>query len=364
MRKNISLFIPVIFPLMFITAEAAQKPEWLSQPQMTVRAVPVIPGKGICLPLKLSFMADSGRIIPDIVKLEARLLGNAVTLNIDSVTAGRCNSKGEDFTPSLTLKGRPGQTTLLEGRIRVSQGLNNLFVGFEAKGCAGPSDSFTVGEVKLFFSDGTTCIFRPGDENSVVRFATLLRHMGEDGADTYRIPGLVTTSKGTLIAVYDVRYRNSRDLQGDIDVGMSRSTDGGRTWEPMKIIMDMDCWGGKPEDENGVGDPSVLVDDVTGTVWVAALWVHGSPGRAAWNSSGPGLKPGETGQILLVKSDDDGMTWSDEINITSEVKNPSWRLMLQVPPHPTSNLIYSRFPPNPSDHFTCILDLYHRTSDC
>ena len=29
------------------------------------------------------------------------------------------------------------------------------------------------------------------------------------------------------------------DLPGDIDVGMSRSTDGGQTWEKMKNIMDM-----------------------------------------------------------------------------------------------------------------------------
>jgi hypothetical protein len=61
------------------------------------------------------------------------------------------------------------------------------------------------------------------------------------------------------------------DLQEDIDVGMNRSTDGGQTWEPMKVIMDMGEWGGRPQIENGIGDPAVLVDRHTNTIWVAAL---------------------------------------------------------------------------------------------
>src|SRR5690606_11074179 len=92
------------------------------------------------------------------------------------------------------------------------------------------------------------------------RIGIALRQRGEDNVDTYRIPGLATTNTGTLIGVYDVRWNDPVDLQENIDVGMSRSTDGGRTWEPMKIIMDMGEYGGLPEDQNGIGDPAVLVD--------------------------------------------------------------------------------------------------------
>ena len=95
------------------------------------------------------------------------------------------------------------------------------------------------------------------------RFAIALRQRKQDGIECYRIPGLVTTNKGTLIAVYDNRYNNCKDLQEDIDVGMSRSTDGGQTWEPMKKVIDMGEWGGKPNRLNGVGDPAVLVDEQT-----------------------------------------------------------------------------------------------------
>ena len=66
------------------------------------------------------------------------------------------------------------------------------------------------------------------------RIGVALRRHYDDGVDTYRIPALATTPKGTLLCVYDVRRRQRRDLQEDIDIGLSRSTDGGRSWEPMR----------------------------------------------------------------------------------------------------------------------------------
>ncbi len=161
---------------------------------------------------------------------------------------------------------------------------------------------------------------------SMQRLGVAVRKGGDDGVHTYRIPGLATTNRGTLIGVYDVRRRGGGDLPGDVDVGMSRSTDGGRTWEPMKVIMDM---GDDPDwRHDGIGDPAVLVDTNTGTIWVAATWSHGN---RSWRGSGPGLKPEETGQLMLVRSDDDGVTWSKPINITKQVKKPEWCFILQGP---------------------------------
>lgn len=151
-----------------------------------------------------------------------------------------------------------------------------------------------------------------------------LRNVGDDGVHTYRIPGLVTTSSGTLIAVYDIRYDKSGDLPGNIDVGMSRSTDGGRTWEPMKVIMDM----GGPNDNSGIGDPAILYDSTSKTLWCAALW---SKGNRSLHGSQPGLSPDESGQFVLVKSEDDGKTWSEPINITAQVKNPIWHIYFNGP---------------------------------
>ena len=153
-------------------------------------------------------------------------------------------------------------------------------------------------------------------------------HAGDDGSASFRIPGLVTTNKGTLLGVYDVRYNNSVDLQEHVDVGLSRSTDKGQTWEPMRIAMSFGETDGLPSGQNGVGDPSILVDERTNTVWVVAAWTHGMGNARAWTNSMPGMTPDETAQLMMVKSTDDGRTWSEPINITSQVKNPSWCFLL------------------------------------
>ena len=163
-----------------------------------------------------------------------------------------------------------------------------------------------------------------GNNNYVKRTGIAVRKAGDDGVNSFRIPGIVSTDKGTLIAVYDIRYNNSGDLPGNIDVGMSRSTDGGNTWEPMKIIMDM----GAPHENNGIGDPAVLFDPVTKKIWVAALWSKGNHSIAG---SLPGLSPDSTGQFVVTSSSDDGLSWSAPDNITAQVKNPAWRIFFQGP---------------------------------
>lgn len=158
-----------------------------------------------------------------------------------------------------------------------------------------------------------------------------VRQAGDDGSAAFRIPGLVTTNNGTLLGVYDVRYNNSVDLQEMIDVGISRSVDKGQTWEPMRIAMTFGETNGLPHAQNGVGDPSILVDEKTNTIWVVAAWTHGMGNERAWWNSMPGMKPDQTAQLMLVKSEDDGKTWSEPINITSQVKDPSWYFLLQGP---------------------------------
>jgi sialidase-1 len=221
--------------------------------------------------------------------------------------------------------------TRIRGNQALDPGKHRLTVDFSVNDDVLLEKSFQVEEVRLTFGrNGRLAVNSEG--NFRYRPALVIRAAGQDDCDTYRIPGIVTTSKGTLIAVYDNRYNNSKDLQEDIDVGMSRSTDGGQTWEPMRVIMDMGEWGGRPRRLNGIGDPAVLYDHTTGTIWVAALWISGSHyEKMLWWDSRPGMSPEETGQFVLVKSTDDGLTWSDPINITEQIKDPEWQLLLAGP---------------------------------
>ncbi len=222
-------------------------------------------------------------------------------------------------------------TTGLKGFHQLHPGNHIMLINFNVKKDAPLNQSFQIEKVELEFEGGVKRIAEP-ENIYAYRPANIVRAAGQDGCDTYRIPGLVTTNDGTLIAVYDNRYNNSKDLQEDIDVGMSRSTDGGQTWEPVRVIMDMGEWGGRSEQLNGIGDPCVLYDHTTHTIWVAGLWMSGgTPDDMLWWSSKPGIKPDLTGQFMLTKSTDNGLTWSEPINITRQIKDPAWQLLLQGP---------------------------------
>lgn len=206
----------------------------------------------------------------------------------------------------------------------LSVGSHQFILGLNPNGLAPITGSFEMHCHSVIFDQNIKIAVRETGGNFIKKIGSVVRKYGDEGVHTYRIPGLITTNKGTLIAVYDIRYTTSRDLPGNIDVGMNRSSDGGNTWEPMKIIMDM----GLPHENNGVGDPTILFDPATNRIWVAALW---SKGNRSIAGSGPGLSPDETGQLVLTYSDDDGMTWANVYTITPEVKDPKWNLFFQGP---------------------------------
>lgn len=155
----------------------------------------------------------------------------------------------------------------------------------------------------------------------------VVRH-GDFKSKFYRIPGLARSRKGTLLAVYDIRYNHSGDLPANIDVGVSRSTDGGRTWSDVKIAIDDSKIDPSLGATRGVGDPAILVDEKTGRIWVAAIWSHR---HSIWGSKSGDNSPEACGQLVLAYSDDDGLTWSSPINITEQTKNKDWRILFNGP---------------------------------
>jgi Neuraminidase (sialidase) len=243
---------------------------------------------------------------------------------------------GKTLAANLSYSVLKSKTDKLSHKIKLSAnqilfpGVNYFWISLEMKPTASLSTKISgkIAEVSL---DGKAAPMVFETEPVQHLMGVGVRHAGDDGVNAYRIPGIATTNKGTLLAVYDARHNNSADLQEYVNIGLSRSTDGGKTWEKMRFPLSFGEYGGLPKSQNGVGDPAILVDENTGTAWVVAAWTHGMGNNRAWWSSYPGMDLNHTAQLVLAKSDDDGKTWSAPINITSQVKDPSWYFLLQGP---------------------------------
>lgn len=246
-------------------------------------------------------------------------------------------------TPGKTLAANPSysikkaEITGLKGRVvlkadqKLFPGINFFWISLQMKPEA-LLDTKITSSVASVTLDGMKAPLNIVSQQGIEhRMGVGVRHAGDDNSAAYRIPGLVTTNNGTLLAVYDVRYNSSVDLQERVDIGLSRSTDGGKTWEEMRLPLAFGETGGLPSAQNGVGDPSILVDTKTNHVWIVAAWTHGMGNQRAWWSSHPGMDINHTAQLVLSKSTDDGKTWSAPINITEQVKDPSWYFLLQGP---------------------------------
>lgn len=133
----------------------------------------------------------------------------------------------------------------------------------------------------------------------------------EGGYDTYRIPAIIRTTKGTLLAFCEGRKEGRGDA-GNIDLVMKRSDDNGKTWSELIVLWD--------DGDNTCGNPCPVVDEITGEVFLLLTHNLGHD-----HESEIIRKTAEsTRTVWAMSSKDDGMTWSDPNNITEATKNPDW----------------------------------------
>ncbi|MEU4421747.1 exo-alpha-sialidase [Actinoplanes sp. NPDC024001] len=138
-----------------------------------------------------------------------------------------------------------------------------------------------------------------------------------------RIPGMAVTNNGTVIAVADARVDGSYDLGGgtnNIQIAMLRSTDGGRTFESPRVIH------APATTREGAGDPSLLVDRVTGTVYCFFTYSN-RPGISFWSGSSGSNSATDPNSLRLqyISSRDHGATWSAPVELNPAVKDPAWQ---------------------------------------
>jgi sialidase-1 len=323
MRRRSFLF-PVYFSVIIlsspgVSAETVPPGQITAISQVTV--MPVLKGVSTNPVLRVIVSIPAGYSAQRYQKLQCSLKNFKDVDKVDVYLTGAEPFSASDSVTSF----RPLSNTFdVPVNVSFQPGIKFIWLSVILKAGASINDKIELHCNRMIDEKGKSLVIKEESPSYVKRLGIAIRRGGEDGVNTYRIPGIVQTDKRTLIAVYDVRYNNSGDLPGYINLGMSRSNDGGETWQPMKVIMSM----GGPNDNSGVGDPSILFDETTKTIWVAALWSKGN--RSIAGSIG-GLSPDSTGQLLLVKSGDDGNTWSSPINITPQVKNPSWKILFQGP---------------------------------
>ncbi len=129
-------------------------------------------------------------------------------------------------------------------------------------------------------------------------FQTPVFVSGTDGYHTYRIPALVVSKKGTLLAFCEGR-KTSRSDHGDLDLVLKRSTDNGKTWGKQILVHEE---GG--ESKITIGNPCPVVDQSTGFIWMSLCR--------------------DNKKVFITHSEDDGATWAKPKDISNVATKPNW----------------------------------------
>jgi len=143
---------------------------------------------------------------------------------------------------------------------------------------------------------------------------------GTEGYACFRIPALVCTTEGSLLAFAEGRKNGCSDT-GDIDLVMKRSVDKGKTWSKLIVLWD--------DGDNVCGNPAPVVDEITGNIHLLSTWNLGEDHEREIIDG----KSKDTRRIFVLKSDDDGSTWSVPREITSSVKQSQWTWYATGPCH-------------------------------
>ncbi len=129
-----------------------------------------------------------------------------------------------------------------------------------------------------------------------------------DGYINIRIPAICMTAKGTLLAFAEGRVGGDA---GKIEIIVRRSTDNGKTWGDQIVV-----W---KDSDNTCGNPTPVVDQTTGTIWLICTWNVGTDPE---NKIMDGTSS-QPRRVYVTCSDDDGMTWSKPVE-QPQLRKDNW----------------------------------------
>lgn len=153
-------------------------------------------------------------------------------------------------------------------------------------------------------------IASPGKVTAQKTYSSNLWEEGKGNYKGYRIPSIVVSVKGTVLAFAE--GRNDGGDSGDIDLVLKRSADNGKTWGEEILVWN--------DEQNTCGNPCPVVDRETGRIWLLTTWNYGKDqeGKIITKESQFPRK------VFVCYSDDDGLSWSGPVDLTSTCKDPSW----------------------------------------
>jgi len=157
---------------------------------------------------------------------------------------------------------------------------------------------------------------------------------GTEGHKSYRIPAIIALKNKEILAFAEGRVNNSGDF-GDINIVMKRSADKGKSWSPVKVLVNYASL--------QAGNPAPVVDmlDPEHPQGVVYLFYNTGNNHEGEVRKGNGLR-----EVWYIKSTDQGKSWSDAVNITLQAHRPfqpnanpayqfkeDWRTYANTPGH-------------------------------
>lgn len=133
---------------------------------------------------------------------------------------------------------------------------------------------------------------------------------GTEGHKSYRIPAIIGLPNGSLLAFCEGRVHGSDDF-GDINIVVKRSSDKGKTWSALQTVVDADTL--------QAGNPAPVVDLTDPAYPQGRIFLFYNTGN---NHEGEVRKGKGLREVWYKTSTDNGITWNEPVNITTQTHRP------------------------------------------